>query len=115
MDSARPRSSAGETFLIAALAVLGLVLVLAVARSSDPLFKIQIWTMIAGFAIGLALLVARVGDSIAGAAAPTRYQDNVIKPGVIASMFWGLAGMLVGVVIALQLAFPDLFYFPDLA
>ena len=34
------------------------------------------------------------------------YANDVIKAGVIASMFWGIAGMLVGVVIALQLAFP---------
>jgi cytochrome c oxidase cbb3-type subunit 1 len=28
-------------------------------------------------------------------------------------MVWGIAGLLVGVVIALQLAFPTIFYFPD--
>ena len=42
------------------------------------------------------------------------YADAVIKAGVVASMFWGIAGMLVGLIIALQLSFPHLFYFPDL-
>jgi cytochrome c oxidase cbb3-type subunit 1 len=114
MDSARSRTSEGETFLIAILAILSLVLALGIARSSDPLFKIQMWTMIAGFVLGAAVLIGRVGESLDGHEPASRYQDNVIKAGVIASMFWGLAGMLVGVVIALQLAFPDLFYFPDL-
>src|SRR5581483_7687607 len=41
------------------------------------------------------------------------YADAVIKAGVAASMFWGIAVMLVGVIIALQLSFPHLFYFPD--
>jgi cytochrome c oxidase cbb3-type subunit 1 len=41
------------------------------------------------------------------------YADGVVKAGTIASMFWGIAGFLVGVVIALQLSFPNLFYFAD--
>jgi cytochrome c oxidase cbb3-type subunit 1 len=36
------------------------------------------------------------------------YFDEVIRYGVIATMFWGIVGMLVGVVIALQMAFPIL-------
>ena len=38
-----------------------------------------------------------------------------MKAGVIAAMFWGIAGMLVGLIIALQLSFPNIFYFPDYA
>ena len=44
----------------------------------------------------------------------TTYANDVVKAGVVASMFWGIAGMLVGLIIALQLSFPHLFYFPDL-
>lgn len=36
------------------------------------------------------------------------YADGVVRAGVIASTFWGVAGFLVGVVIAAQLAFPAL-------
>ena len=35
------------------------------------------------------------------------YADGVIRAGVIATVFWGLAGFLVGDVIAWQLAFPS--------
>ncbi|EQB32807.1 cytochrome-c oxidase, cbb3-type subunit I [Sphingobium ummariense] len=37
-----------------------------------------------------------------------RYYDDVIRWGVIATVFWGLAGFLAGLYIALQLAFPAL-------
>ncbi|MGB0505932.1 MAG: cytochrome-c oxidase, cbb3-type subunit I [Pikeienuella sp.] len=39
---------------------------------------------------------------------PGPYMDGVVRAGVIATTFWGLAGFLVGVVIAFQLAFPVL-------
>lgn len=38
----------------------------------------------------------------------TRYDDDLIRYGMIATMFWGMAGFLVGLVIALQLGFPAL-------
>ncbi len=36
------------------------------------------------------------------------YFDGVIRAGVIATAFWGIAGFLVGTLIAFQLAFPEL-------
>ncbi|MEO1046473.1 MAG: cytochrome-c oxidase, cbb3-type subunit I [Pseudomonadota bacterium] len=39
---------------------------------------------------------------------PGRYDDDVVRWGVIATIFWGMAGFLVGLYIALQLAFPVL-------
>ena len=36
------------------------------------------------------------------------YQDGVIRAGVIATVFWGIAGFIVGDIIAWQLAFPAL-------
>ncbi len=45
---------------------------------------------------------------------PSRYDDDVIRWGVIATMFWGLAGLLAGVYIAAQLAFPQLNFEPFL-
>ncbi|MBB5987917.1 cytochrome-c oxidase, cbb3-type subunit I [Sphingobium lignivorans] len=38
----------------------------------------------------------------------SRYDDDPIRWGVIATVFWGLAGFLAGLYIALQLAFPAL-------
>lgn len=34
------------------------------------------------------------------------YNDSIVKAGVVASTFWGVVGFIVGLVIALQLAFP---------
>jgi cytochrome c oxidase cbb3-type subunit 1 len=46
---------------------------------------------------------------IAAKAAPhSEYNEKVVRQFVIATVFWGLAAFLVGVVIALQLAFPVL-------
>lgn len=39
---------------------------------------------------------------------PGIYDDDPVRWGVIATIFWGIAGFLVGLIIALQLAFPVL-------
>ncbi|WP_322096517.1 cytochrome-c oxidase, cbb3-type subunit I [Pelagibius marinus] len=42
-----------------------------------------------------------------------RYNNAVVRAGVIASLFWGVVGFLAGLTIALQLAFPELnFHLP---
>ena len=72
---------------------------------------------------GYMMLMAFLGAIIAivfktGRGLPTidhrEYEDGVIKAGVIATVFWGIAGMLVGVIIALQLTWPNIFYFENL-
>jgi cytochrome c oxidase cbb3-type subunit 1 len=40
--------------------------------------------------------------------AETGYNDGVVRAGIVASMVWALAGLLVGVYIAAELAFPAL-------
>jgi cytochrome c oxidase cbb3-type subunit 1 len=96
--------------LVAALAAS----IIEILYSPDPLMVIQAWTFTACIAGTCAwyLLYYRNGppEDEKGS-----YANNVIKAGVVASMFWAIAGMLVGLVIALQLSFPSLFYFPDLA
>jgi cytochrome c oxidase cbb3-type subunit 1 len=44
----------------------------------------------------------------------TGYNDGVVKLFTIATVFWGIAGFLVGVLIALQMAFPQLNFEPFL-
>lgn len=39
---------------------------------------------------------------------PGRYDDDPVRWGVIATLFWGMAGFAAGLFIALQLAFPEL-------
>ncbi|MFO1186635.1 MAG: cytochrome-c oxidase, cbb3-type subunit I [Alphaproteobacteria bacterium] len=109
-----PSPAAPAAALMAVLGIGAIILMVALSKSGDPLFKIQMWTYAAGFLVGAAMLLIRVGDGVAGSAGKTRYQDNVIRAGVIATMFWAIAGLLVGLVIALQLAWPDIFYFKDL-
>ncbi|HLL13199.1 MAG TPA: cytochrome-c oxidase, cbb3-type subunit I [Rubrivivax sp.] len=43
-------------------------------------------------------------------ARPVAYTDDAVRGFALASIVWGVVGMLVGVVIAAQLAFPDLGY-----
>jgi cytochrome c oxidase cbb3-type subunit 1 len=43
-------------------------------------------------------------------AAPVTYTDETVRGFALAAVLWGVVGMLVGVVIAAQLAFPDLTY-----
>ncbi|HEV8390085.1 MAG TPA: cytochrome oxidase, partial [Dongiaceae bacterium] len=45
--------------------------------------------------------------SVSAAGVPT-YNERVIRLFVIATVFWGVAAFLVGVYIALELAFPAL-------
>ncbi|MEO0981429.1 MAG: cytochrome-c oxidase, cbb3-type subunit I [Pseudomonadota bacterium] len=73
------------------------------------------WMFMGGSALGLAGIVLWSGG-LAGREPfdETRYEDTLVKFGVAASMFWGIAGLLVGVIIALQLTWPALFYFPEL-
>ena len=40
--------------------------------------------------------------------ADSGYMDSVVRAGAIATAFWGIAGFLVGVIIAFQLAYPAL-------
>ena len=42
------------------------------------------------------------------------YDNKIVKKFIIATMFWGLAGLLAGVFIAAQLAFPQLNFEPYL-
>ncbi|CAG1018957.1 cytochrome c oxidase cbb3-type subunit I [Burkholderiaceae bacterium] len=44
----------------------------------------------------------------AQAAAPVSYTDETVRGFALAAVLWGVVGMLVGVIIAAQLAFPDL-------
>jgi cytochrome c oxidase cbb3-type subunit I len=99
---------------------IGMVLIVGVAltiwgaaRTHDGPFAIQMYTAMGAFLLGIFALV-RAYITPNPNARMTRYEDGIVKAGVIASTFWGIAGLLVGVIIALQLSFPTLFYFPEL-
>jgi cytochrome c oxidase cbb3-type subunit I len=70
-----------------------------VARTRDGPFAVQMYTAMAAFILGLFALV-RAYITPNPNTVMTRYEDGIVKAGVIASTFWGIAGLLVGVIIA---------------
>jgi cytochrome c oxidase cbb3-type subunit 1 len=85
-----------------------------VATAADPSFRVHslIFTIAAFFGLAALLGWHETGDT-PRTFDPSRYEEGVVKAGVIATMFWGIAGFTVGLLIALQLTWPNLFYFPD--
>jgi cytochrome c oxidase cbb3-type subunit 1 len=91
-----------------------LLAIMAIAGAQDGGFAIQM--AIVGIAAFIALVAtARAHDPLATKTGmfklpdgPEVYDDAPVRWGVIATVFWGMAGFLVGVVIALQLTFPQL-------
>ena len=88
--------------------ILAAAALLIAAGAHDGAFAIHMTIMaLAGFAAafatanGIGFLRPTAAD-LAG-----RYDDQVIRWGVIATVFWGVVGLLVGLVIAIQLAFPQ--------
>jgi cytochrome c oxidase cbb3-type subunit 1 len=102
----------GAPALLIASIAGALLFTVATAVSQDPQFQFQGWLFIGGFLLAAAALTFGL-SSEAFVQTPGRYSDNVIKAGVIATMVWGAVGMLVGVIIAAQLTWPTIFYFPD--
>ena len=74
--------------------------------SHDDAFRTHMGLVAAVLAVA-ALVVARRPVE-APAADAGGYFDAPIRMGSMLTMFWGVVGMLVGVVIALQLSFPQL-------
>ncbi len=106
-----PDSGGASAYLIFAV-LAALASITATALSKDPLFQFQGVIFAVGFIAGAAVLTSGLSSG-KFAQDKTRYMDGVIKAGVIATMGWGAVGMLVGVVIAAQLTWPRIFYFPD--
>ncbi|TCN29028.1 cytochrome-c oxidase, cbb3-type subunit I [Sinorhizobium americanum] len=97
-----------ETILLGVGAFLALV---AAGFAEDRFFAAHMWVLFFVLIGGTIVLMRQVDfrPAVAGQA-PQRqeYFDEVVKYGVIATVFWGVVGFLVGVAVALQLAFPDL-------
>ncbi|MCB1476632.1 MAG: cbb3-type cytochrome c oxidase subunit I, partial [Rhodobiaceae bacterium] len=104
--------SIGEGGLIAAMTVAALVCLIVVAKAEDQAmaFHAALATLASGAAAFL--LIKRYTER--GEAIPQEingkpnYQLGPVKLATFFAVFWGLAGFLVGLVIALQLAFPVL-------
>jgi cytochrome c oxidase cbb3-type subunit I len=89
--------------------LLGLV---AVSQAVEPAYAAHGWIIVAAALVALTVTARRQqfgpnGEWIS-APTPTGYMDDVIRAGVIATIFWGVVGFLAGLFIAAQLAFPAL-------
>jgi cytochrome c oxidase cbb3-type subunit 1 len=103
-----------DLLLIPGLLIAGFfVAVYIAAKSPDWRMVVQAWTFMACVAGTGIWFLRRYGEGVP-ADETGAYQNDVVKAGMIASLFWAIAGMTVGVIIALQLAYPDLFYFSNL-
>lgn len=86
-----------------------LIAVAACAAAVDTGFAIHMGIVALACIIGLVVTLRGVDLSKAILAPDQgRYDDDVIRWGVIATVFWGMAGFLAGLYIALQLALPVL-------
>ncbi|MCM2474890.1 cytochrome-c oxidase, cbb3-type subunit I [Rhizobium sp. CG5] len=94
------------------MAVLAFAALLGVAFAHDSLFAAHMWVAFFALLGGTIVMLRRASFAPANvktaAQLKSEYFDEVVKYGVIATVFWGVVGFLVGVVVALQLAFPDL-------
>ena len=79
----------------------------AAASGADANMRLHAWVIGAGFVLGLFGMVG-VYSNGGVERDPAQYNETIVKYGVIASMFWAIAGLLVGVIIACQLAWPAL-------
>ena len=101
MESALSRSGLWLVALLIAVA--------ACAAAVDTGFAIHMGIVALACIIGLVVTLRGVDLSKAILAPDQgRYDDDVIRWGVIATVFWGMAGFLAGLYIALQLAMPVL-------
>ncbi len=96
-----------EALKLTALGLIALVAAYAADQGYDLAFRIH-GLLIFLVASGLFLWMLRTSDSTSQPAVIEEYQDGVVRAGVIATAFWGMAGFLVGTLIAFQLAFPSL-------
>ena len=96
-------SGGGAMVMMALWGVLALFAITMGAKAVDTPFAIHM------FICALAAILALIFKARSfGKPAPdtSGYMDNVVRYGAIATVFWGVVGFLVGLVIALQLAFP---------
>jgi cytochrome c oxidase cbb3-type subunit 1 len=102
-------SGGGAMVMMALWGLLALLAITMGAKAVDTPFAIHM------FIFALAAILALIFKARSfGKPAPdtSGYMDDVIRYGAIATVFWGIVGFLVGLVIALQLAYPA--WNPDL-
>ena len=97
----------GNVVLIILLGLAAVAGLFGAARGHDALFQAHAWVIVAASLVAIVALLQRL-DRPSQEDKENSYADGVVRFGVIATVFWGVVGFLVGLVIALQLAFPEL-------
>ena len=110
---------AGWSFSIGTVSLLvgavSFAVLLIAANAVDPMMAAHAWIFFFLTVSGLLITGFWAGTlQKRNPFDPAFYEDTIVKFGVAAAMFWGIAGFTVGLIIALQLTFPNVFYFPDL-
>src|SRR3569832_911494 len=87
------------------------VAILLAAGAADTGFAIQMSIVCAAALLACWATISRADYAALDRPWPvdrSRYDDEPIRWGVIATLFWGIAGFLAGLYIALQLTWPAL-------
>src|SRR6478672_937645 len=85
--------------------LVALIGALIVLKTTDPAFAFHGVLFAAGGLLAAIAVIAKRNSSLVDA---NGYMDGPIRVAVIFSIFWGAAGVLVGDILAWQLAFPAL-------
>ena len=101
----------GEGSLTAVFAALVLLCIVAAAKAQDEAYAFHAWlSAAASLAAAIAILNRYFNRPAALAPAEIdgrpNYNWGPIKFSSVMAMFWGIAGFTVGLIIALQLAYP---------
>ena len=95
-----------NSLTVASLGLLTLIAAMAANFARDTAYLVNALTVMLILGGLFVWKLRRVGEP--AGPAPSGYNDGVVRAGVIATALWGVVGMLVGVLIALQLVFPVL-------
>ncbi|MBL4645085.1 MAG: cytochrome-c oxidase, cbb3-type subunit I [Rhizobiales bacterium] len=100
----------GSEIIILALGAF--IALLGAAFAQDSLFQAHAWVLFFVLLASTIIVMRRAKFAPSGGSVektdPSAYMDDVVRYGVIATIFWGVTGFLVGVLIAAQLSWPEL-------
>jgi cytochrome c oxidase cbb3-type subunit 1 len=92
--------------------VAALLSLIATALSQDPAFRFHGYVFSIAFVVAAGVMTVLINSGRLRSE-PSQYADGVVRAGVIATMFWAVAGLTAGVLVAAQLSWPNIFYFPE--
>ena len=102
-------SGGGAMLMMSLWGVLALLAITMGAKAEDTPFAIHMFIFAAAAILALVFKARSFGQPAPDASG---YNDDIVRWGALITLFWGVVGLLVGVVIALQLAYPT--WNPDL-